>query len=220
MTDQDEMPEPQWDAAVAALPAPGPVVSYPDASARPSRENHLITISITPNKAPMVVVRGDSAEEILGLFEELENGGVYIQMAAAEQALKGSTPPAEMVMQQLGATVVAQQPGVAPWDQPGIAGPPVPSAGPPPFGAPMGGYQQPAQPSWGAPAGPAPLAPPPGWFRVKIPYAQKAAGDAIIAQVKAANMYRDHMKWDKATKTWLVSPQVAQGFAQWGPSPA
>jgi hypothetical protein len=227
VTDQSEMPEPVWDAppVIPAAVTPVPLVpQYPDASARPSRENHLITISITPGKPPMVVVRGDSAVEINGLLEELEAEGVYIQMAAADQQLKNSAPPAETVIRQLGATQVAQQPGYAAaspahqqvaqaYPSPQFPpGPPAPSGGQPPFGGPA--------PQWGGNGAGAGAVAPAGWYRVGIPYQQKAAGDQVKNWLKAQGLYQGNMKWDGASKTWLVSPQIVQHFQQWGPTAA
>lgn len=201
-------------------PAPA-VPQFSGSSANYQLANHLITISITPNKPPMVVVRGNSAAEINAVLEELHAEGVYIQTASADQALKSSAPPAETVMRQLGATVAAQQPGVAPWDRPGVAGPPVPSPGQPPFGAPPGGYQAPPQQGqWGGSGAGAGVAAPAGWYRVKIPFQQKDAGDNVKNWLKGQNLYNGNVKWDGGTKTWLVSPAVVQYFQQWGPAPA
>ena len=160
--------------------------------------------------------------DVNGLLEELDAEGVYIQLAAAQQALLGSAPPAEMVMKQLGATAMSPPMASgypAPQQNPQWnAGPPIPSAGQPPFGAPPGGYQPP-QPAWGGGANQPPqrLA---GWFAVKIPFNQKEAGDQVKNQLKAQGLYQGNVRWEGETKTWLVSPTVVQWFAPWNPVPA
>lgn len=238
MTEQVEVPpEPDWSGG--ELPTWGepekatsfhnaPPLAFPAASAPVSRENHLITISITPNKAPMVVVRGDTAAEINQLFASLEREGVYVQMAAAEQALKNSAPPAETIVRQLGATPMAQQPippyqpgQPAPWDAPGVAGPPRPSLGPAPFGATTPQFQPPVQQGGWQGGGTGVATPvPPGWYAVSIPYQQNAAGKAVRDQLEQAGMRRDNVKFDKPNGRWLISPTVAPYFAQWNPVPA
>ena len=185
MTDQSEeqLPEPQWGASEEPNPhwgTPAAPIVMPIATGQYPYQltDHKFTISFTPKGAPMVVVRGNSAVDVNGLLEELDAEGVYIQLAAAQQALLGSAPPAEMVMRQLGATAMSPPMASgypAPQQNPQWnAGPPIPSAGQPPFGAPPGGYQPP-QPAWGGGANQPPqrLA---GWFAVKIPFNQKEAG--------------------------------------------
>lgn len=203
-----------WEAAAPAVPQGPEIATFPAANASYGLANHAFTISIVPGKAPMIVVRGETGAEVNLRLAELENAGVYIQLAAAQQAAEGARPPAEYVQQQMGATMAQQFP--TPQGYP--AGPPVPSPGQPPFGAPQGGYAPPA-PAWGGAQGPVAQRPA-GWYAVKIPFAQKTQGDQVKDQLKAQGLYQGNVKWEGATKTWLVSPNVVQYFAQWNPLPA
>lgn len=245
MTEQGEtMPEPQWGnnaepEGYTTAPVDldwmqaHPLERRPQALDGDSKlANHLITISFTPKGQPMIVVRGNSGSEITQLLGELDQQGVYMQLAQAQQQLASSAPPAETIMRQLGATPMPQpqaapgayspqQPtqGYAPQGQQwGPPGPPQPSPGQPPFGGPAGGYAPPA-PVWGGGANQPPQRQP-GWFAVKIPFAQKDAGDQVKNQLKNQGLYQGNVKWEGETKTWLVSPAVVQWFVQWNPSPA
>lgn len=215
MTDQVDYPEPTWEELDAMPPAP-PVTAvpqFPDANASYGLANHAYTVSITPNKPPMIVVRGNTGVEVNLRLAELEDCGVYVQLAGAQQLMNGSAPPVEYVQQQMGASPIAQQVHQAYPTPPFQPGPPVPSQGPPPFGG--GAPQQ----QWGGQGG-AVAARPAGWYAVKIPFAQKEAGDAVKNQLKASGLYQGNVKWEAATKTWLVSPSVVQYFGQWNPLPA
>lgn len=238
MTDQTEqMPEPQWTPDQLAEEAAqfGPYAAGPTPGGTGytyALSDHKITLSFSPNREPNLTVRGNSAMEINALLEEVEAENVFGMLAQAKQAWLGSMPPAELITQQLGGQVVeqryhqggGQQPSAVaqqvaqayPTPPNGFAGPPVPSPGQPPFGAPAGGYQPP-QPQWG---GGQPSGRPAGWYAVKIPYQQKDAGDQVKNQLKAQGMYQGNVKWEGETKTWLVSPNVVQYFAQWNPVPA
>jgi hypothetical protein len=195
--------------------------------------NHLITISFTPKGQPMVVVRGNTAAEVTSLLASLGDQGVYMHLAGAQQALLGSVPPAEAIMRDLGGQPMGQvqhqqyPPQAAPPMASGYpaapaaggwnAGPPQPSPGQPPFGAPPGGYTPP-QPAWGGGAN-QPPARPAGWYVVKIPFNHKEIGEQVRGNLKAQGLGSE-MRWEGATKSWLVSPNVAQAFAQWNPQPA
>lgn len=233
MTDQTEpMPEPQWEEPPPVdvqWDQPNPLEGKPQQLDSDHGVNHVYTLSYSPSGRPMLVVRANSATELTLRLAEARSAGVYVQLAEAQQAWANSAPVAETIMRELGATQVAtfpqqappaqpyQQAAPAPWDMPGVAGPPVPSPGQPPFGAPPGGYVAP-QPQWG---GAAPAASrPAGWFAVKIPFQQKDAGDQVKNMLKQTNQYSGNVKWEGATKTWLVSPAVVQYFAQWNPVPA
>jgi len=243
VTEQGEtMPEPQWNNAEpdGYTTAPvdlewsqaHPLERRPQALDGDSKlANHLLTISFTPKGQPMIVVRGNSGSEITELLGELDQQGVYMQLAQAQQQLASSAPPAETIMRQLGATPMPQQaaPGAYSPQQPtqgyapqgqqwGPPGPPQPSPGQPPFGGPTGGYAPPA-PVWGGGAN-QPPARPQGWFAVKVPFAANAAAKAVRDQLEAQGLKQGNVKWEGDTKTWLVSPAVVQWFAQWNPSPA
>lgn len=221
MTDQVDLPEPQWggeetwEQAIAAATAPDPAPT-PQVYTAPidTRENHLFTISITPGKAPMVVVRGDNAMQVKQLLEQLDQAGVYLAMAAAEQQIRNAKPPVDFAAQQFGATVMGQ------YGNPGH-NPPMPpaNAGQPPFGAPPGGYQPPPpQGGWGQDQAPAGV--PAGWLQVRIPFTARAEGDALKEWLHSQGLRQGNMRWDGPNKRWLVSPAIAQYFAKWNPVPA
>lgn len=228
MTDMGDMPEPDWSdsweaaQAGAPLPAPAPItgVPAPVVTVQPVYDlaDHIFTLSVSPNKAAMLVVRAMSAADLKARQEEIAAEGLWVAIAEMQHEANTAKPAAETVMQQLGATPIGPNGyPAAPMGQPQYpVGPPVPSPGPAPFGA---GPAQVAAAGWGAGA-PAVPAGPPGWFRVSAPFAQRAAFDAVKQQLEAQQLRKGNMKWEPNTKTWLVSPHVVGLFQQWGPTPA
>jgi hypothetical protein len=90
----------------------------------------------------------------------------------------------------------------------------------------------PGQPAWqqaGAPATPAPQWAPPaqqgaqvpqGWYKLTVPFPQKASFDAIVAQynfTKGDPGRGGQVSWQKAVKSWYCAPEIAQAFAQFNP---
>lgn len=214
MTDQVDYPEPTWEELDQTPPAqPVVVPQFPDANASYGLANHVYTISISPKKPPMIVIRAQTGVEANLRIAELESAGVYVQIAGAQELLDNAATPTQYVQQQMGATPIAQQVHQAYPTPQYQAGPPVPSQGQPPFGggAPQG--------QWGGTGG-AVAARPAGWFAVKIPFAQREAGDQVKNYLKAQGLYQGNVKWEGATKTWLVSPAVKSYFDQWNPIPA
>lgn len=232
MTDQSEdMPQPDWgsteswDSATPAVVPPGAVAA--GVNVQPAvydLADHVYTLSISPRKAPMLVVRAQSVTDLKARLEECDAEGVWIQIAEAQALADGAQTAANTIVQQLGATPVTPQgyPQQQPYQPPQQAypGPPVPPPGPPPFGAPTAPLPA-AQAAAGWGAGARTSAAPPGWFRVNAPFTQRAAFDAVKMQFGAdARARNPYMRFDKDTKTWFVNPDVVQHFAQWGPQPA
>lgn len=204
--------------------------TYPEAPANP--HNHRFTISMN-GQGPMVVVRGNTAGEIVAGFEELMNEAAGAAMGNAWAAIKA----AAAVASGLGATPVPAGAPAAP------QAPAVPT--PPPFGPNVSvpqapGYQGPPVPQGpGAPAnfanpgghyGVPPAAPQTspeyaqaGWYRVNVPFKEKAQFDGLAAQYqmrKGRPSEGGSFSFNKADKSWYVSPQYAGAFGQWNPVPA
>lgn len=229
MTDQSEdMPQPDWGSPEswdAAVPAP-PAAAAAGVTVQPAvydLADHVYTLSISPRKSPMLVIRAQSVTDLKARIEECDAEGVWIQIAEAQAVADGARTAAETIVGQLGATPVTpqgfpQQPyQPAPQAYPG---PPVPSPGPPPFGGPTAPLPA-AQAAAGWGAGAPRSAAPAGWFRVNAPFTQRAAFDAVKMQFGAdANARRPWMRFDKDSKTWFVSPEVVEHFRQWNPQPA
>lgn len=200
-------------------------VTYPEAPANP--HNHRFTVSMD-GRGPMVVVRGNTAEEVNAGWQELEDKATGAIMGSAWAALKaaaaianglGATPiPA-------GAPALPQAPGVpTPPPMPGApqaqypAGPPAPPQG-----------QAPA--AWQNAGAPAAQAGPQnaeyknaGWYRLDVPFPKKGQFDGIVAQYgmqkgrpSEGGSYSFNSKGEKA---WYVSPQFAGAFPMFSPMPA
>lgn len=181
-----------------------------DADVSQRLANHKFTISFTPKGAPMVVVRGESAEEVNEGLEALVTAGVYANVAAAQATMLSLGPIGGMLgtvsaMDPTPPTVPAQAP-VQGFPQAAPAwGPPQPSPGPAPFGAMP-------QPQWGQQ--PVAGAAPAGFsHRISIGFDKKdqwkAFKDACFKPLGAGAA-----KWDPTSKTWLLSPQAYQVFME------
>jgi hypothetical protein len=191
---------------------------YPEFPGNP--HNHRFTISMD-GRGPMIVVRGNTAQEIKAGFQELEDSGTGAFIGNAWAAIKA----AAAVANGLGATPVA--PGapapVQPMPLPQSpqaqypVGPPAPPQGPAPA----------AWQNAGAPAQQGPQNQEyknAQWYRLDVPYPQKAKFDALVAQYgmqkgrpSEGGSYSFNSKGEKA---WYVSPQFAGGFSQFSPMPA
>lgn len=203
-------------------PASGPAAAYPEFPGNP--HNHRYTISMN-GQGPMVVVRGNTAEEVNAAWQELEEKATGAIMGNAWAAIKA----AAAIANGLGATPV---PAGAP------AAPQAPGAPtPPPFGPNVSVPQAPG--FQGNPGFPAPPAPPQGGFnggqqqgnrgpkprpmdwpqvyKIDVPFNMKDAFKAYREQ------YKDHFKgklaWAGGGAYW-VHGDVAQALAQYNPVPA
>ena len=204
---------------------------YPD-----NPHNHRFTVSITPDKPPMIVVRGNTAAEITAAFQELEDFGVYANTAAAYASLKAQGA----IGAGLG-PVTAMPPQAAP---PGLPGGPVaqlpPGAyapqgptTPPPFGPNVSvpqapGYQGPPQGyaaapppqggGWGGQQGgnPNEKPRPAGWAMVDVPFNDKDRFKGLRAQgTETGNYLRGKIQWGGKGVYWL-EPSIAGWIAQQG----
>jgi hypothetical protein len=223
----DTMPEQTtdeqgWDGETGT-----PAVTYPEGPDNP--HNHRFTISFD-GRGPMVVVRGNTAADIIAAYQELEQSAAGAAMGNAWASIKA----AAAVASGLGATPVPAGAPVAP-QAPGMPVPPpfgpnvsVPAApgfqGNPGFQPPQA--PPPAQNQWGgqqAPQGPSPEYAQAGWYRLTVPFPQKGAFDAITVQHqmrKGRPTEGGSFSFQKADKSWYVSPQYAGAFPQFNPVPA
>lgn len=211
----DTTPEQTEDWSDVEQSADG--ASYPEFPDNP--HNHRFTISFD-GRGPMIVVRGNTAAEIAAGFEELMNESVGAVMGNSWAALKAAAAVAS------GAGPVSVVPGVPAAPQ----APGMPT--PPPFGP---NVSVPAAPGFvGNPGFQAPPAPPAvqnnapefqqnGWYRLTVPYPKKGAFDAVVAQYqmrKGRPTEGGAVSFNKADKSWYVSPQYAGAFGEFSPMPA
>lgn len=194
-----------------------PAVTYPEAPDNP--HNHRFTISFD-GRGPMVVVRGNTAADIIAGYQELEQSAAGAAMGNAWASIKAAAAVASgvgPVTPMPGAPVAPQAPGM-----------PVP----PPFGP---NVSVPGAPGFQGNAGfPAPPMPPAvqsntpeyqqnGWYRLNVPFQKKGAFDGIVAQYqvrKGRPTEGGSLSFNKADKSWYVSPQVAGAFGEFSPMPA
>jgi hypothetical protein len=213
----DVMPEQttgdqDWDGSDQTAP-----VTFPEFPDNP--HNHRFTISFD-GRGPMVVVRGNTAADIIGGFQELEQSAAGAAMGNAWAAVKA----AAAVASGLGATPVPAGAPAAP-QAPGVPTPP-------PFGP---NVSVPGVPGFQGNQGfPAPPAPPAvqdngpefqqnGWYRLNVPFPKKGAFDAVVAQYqmkKGRPTEGGQVSFNKANKSWYVAPSHAGAFGEFAPVPA
>jgi hypothetical protein len=225
MTDVPENTDPTAADSEWGRWGAGEAATQPQATTH-QRADHRFTLSITPDKAPFMVIRGETAQEINQALTELEMHGTWANVAAANATMRSHGT----IGAGLGpVTVVPQGPPTMPQDhyqqqvqhqaqQAPQWGPPLGAGGQP--GTAPAAWQNagapPAQQGWG---GQQQTTCPPGWFVVDIPFSSKMAGDAIKNDLKARGMYQGNVKWDGTAKKWYVSPAVAGAFAAFSPVP-
>lgn len=185
-----------------ATGAKAPTATYPEYSY--SLADHVYTWSPKLPDGSMLVIRAQSAD---GLVEAVESitplagrltaawASVTGRPAAAPQA------PAQQPWQQQPAQPVPNQPypGQPAWQQAGAQQAPQQWAPP----APQGGAQVPQ-----------------GWYKLTVPFPQKAAFDGIVQQyglTKGDPFKGGQVSWQKGVKSWFCAPEVAQAFAQFNP---
>lgn len=228
--DWGDMDQPEATASWSPEEYPGtkeaPRAIYPEYPDNP--HNHRFTISHTPGKAPMIVIRGNTAAEMTAAYNELEEYGIYANMAAADASLKAQG--------QLGA-------GLGPVTPAGPQAPPQGPAGPsswqtpqtpPPFGANVSAPSAPGYvgpPSYqsgppnaggwgGAPGGgnsqgrAEPKPQPPGWMRVNA-----RSGPGFDAWKQLREQHKDNLKgkiqWGGKSDYW-IEPSLAQWLVGMG----
>ncbi|OEJ24316.1 hypothetical protein AS594_07235 [Streptomyces agglomeratus] len=204
--------------------------AYPEYPANP--HNHRFTVSYDPQKPPFVVVRANTAEELKAAFDELESSGAGASMGNAWRVLKAQAS----VGAGLGPTTPVPDAQAAPAAPSGF-----------PVAPPQGQFnQQPAQQFPGQ-AGQAPAAwqnagapaqavqdnlpeyRQHGWMACNIPYKPgngnpgKPGFDALVAQYgmrKGRPSEGGQVSYNKANKTWYITPEAAPSFGQFSPVPA
>jgi hypothetical protein len=76
------------------------------------------------------------------------------------------------------------------------------------------------QPAWQQAGAPQGAQVPPGWYKLTVPFPQKGAFDAIVAQYgfrKGDPNGGGQVSFQKAVKSWYCAPDIAQAFAQFNP---
>jgi hypothetical protein len=223
MPEQTAAPEDWSDVEQSADGA-----AYPEAPDNP--HNHRFTISFD-GRGPMVVVRGNTAADVIAAYEELENHAVGAAMGNAWAALKASAVPA-------GAPALPQVPqGPA---APANFANPNGSMTPPPFGPNVSvpqapgfqggqGFQAPPQGGFGGGQAQGPRDNTPefqqnGWYALTVPFpVGKKQFDGICQQYqlkKGRPAEGGTFSFNGTNKTWYVSPQVAGCFPMFNPMPA
>lgn len=190
-------PDPWEGESATAAP------SFPELPSNP--HNHVYTWSPKLPDGSMLVIRSNTAQ---GLVESVEamaplSGRLMAAWGNVTGRQTPATPP------PFGANVSAPM-------APGYQGPPQQAA--PQWGAPQ-------QPAFGGQQGGFGGGPglPAGWFKLNVPFKDKAAFDAIVAQYsfrKGDPGRGGQVSWRKEQKFWACAPEVAQAFAQFSPVPA
>jgi hypothetical protein len=201
--------------------------TYPEYPGNP--HNHRFTVSMN-GQGPMVVVRGNTAEEVNAGFQELEVAATGAVMGNAWAAIKA----AAMLANGVGPVtpVPAPQGAPAPMPLPQApqaqypVGPPALPQGPAPAqwqnaGAPQGGY---GGGQGGGARDNTPEFRQNGWLALTVPFPQgKKQFDDICRQYqlkKGRPAEGGTFSFNGANKTWYVSRDVAGCFPMFNPVPA
>ncbi|WP_143659426.1 hypothetical protein [Streptomyces sp. MP131-18] len=169
--------------------------SYPELPSNP--HNHVFTWSPKLSDGSMLVIRSNSAAGLLAATQAV--AGVAAELQRTWDGAKATSQGFQQAMQQQ-----YQNSGFNGGQQPNQ-----PYQGQPPWqqaGAPQGGAMV-----------------PPGWMKLNVPFPQKGAFDAIVAQYnirKGDPNNGGQVSFQKAVKSWYCAPEVAQAFAQFTPTPA
>jgi hypothetical protein len=181
-----------------ATGANAPAVTYPEYSY--SLADHVYTWSPKLPDGSMLVIRAQSADGLVKAVQDM--APLAAQLKAAWTAVVGQPQPAPAAPQ--GGFQSPQQFNQQPAQ-------PFPNQ---PF---------PGQPAWqtvGAPQAPQGAQVPQGWYKLTVPFPQKAAFDGIVQQygiTKGDPFKGGQVSWQKGVKSWYCSPEVAQAFAQFNP---
>jgi hypothetical protein len=193
----DNEPEQNWDGSAKEAP------SFPELPSNP--HNHVYTWSPKLPDGSMLVIRANTAAGLAEAAEAL--GAVAGRLRTAWGNVTGGPAPAPQAP--------AQGFPQAPQGQPNYN----PQMPPP-------NQPYPGQPAWqqaGAPQAPMGGGLPAGWYRLTVPYQQKATFDGIVTQygLKKGDPFKGgQVSWRKEQKFWACDPSVAQAFAQFNPVPA
>ncbi|MFC5799089.1 hypothetical protein [Streptomyces formicae] len=200
--------------------------AYPEFPGNP--HNHVYTVSMN-GQGPMIVVRGNTPQEVNERFQALLDAGVttlaasvYSHMKAEMNVAQGLGPvspaPAPQgppAPPQGAPTPPPFGPNVSVPGAPGYVGPPVPQAPMPP--APPRG-QWSGQAAQGGNRGPQPR--PADWpsvFKIDVPLQAKDAFKAHREQYK--DYFKGKVRWAGAGGYW-VHGDVVQAMAAYNPVPA
>lgn len=187
--------------------ATGANVTYPEVSANP--HNHTYTWSPKLPDNSMLVIRANTPDELVNAVEAMAlHAG---RLKAAWQGVVGqqAAAPAPQGGFQAPSAGVNFNPQTAPPNQPFQGQPAWQQAGAP--AAPPQQWAPPAQQGAQVPQ---------GWYKLTVPFPQKGAFDAIVAQysfTKGDPGRGGQVSWQKAVKSWYCSPEIAQAFAQFNP---
>lgn len=224
MTEQTPEPQTSDDESGWGDDQAAPAVTYPEYPY--SLADHVYTWSPKLPDGSMLVIRSQTADGLAEAAEALT--GVAGRLRAAWQNVTGApqqapaqgfqAPPAHAPQ---GNTPPPFGPNVSVPQAPGYQGPPAP-----PQGQQWGAPQAPPQQQWAAPTGPQL---PQGWYKLTVPFKPsngnpgKPGFDAIVAQYqlrKADPTAGGQVSFQKTSKSWYCSGEVAQLFGQFQPVPA
>jgi hypothetical protein len=182
--------------------ATGKDATFPETPQNP--HNHVYTWSPKLPDGSMLVVRANTPADLVGAVQAL--APLAAQLKAAWTAVVGQPQQAPPAAQG----GVNYNPQMPPPNQP-FAGQPAWQ---------QAGAQQAPQQQWAPPAPQGGAQVPQGWYKLTVPYPQKATFDAIVQQYnfrKGDPNNGGQVSWQKAVKSWYCSPEVAQAFAQFNP---
>jgi hypothetical protein len=186
-----------WGDATAKA---APTATYPEYPYKLA--DHVYTWSPKLPDGSMLVIRAQSAD---GLLKAVEDALPVVQrMMTAWRAATGA-PQAPAPAPQGQFQAAAQQQFN---QQPAQPFPNQPFQG---------------QPAWQQAGAPQGAQVPQGWYKLTVPFQQKGAFDAIVAQygfTKGDPTRGGQVSWQKGVKSWFCSPEVAQAFAQFNPMAA
>jgi len=186
-----------------------------------------ISINFKVTGEPQITVRGFDAHQITALLNDLGNGGVWANVAAAQADLRmqgqmgaglgpmspvGPQAPPQGPPQGYPSTPPPFGPNVSVPSAPGYAGPPMPQQSyqsGPPQGGNWGGA-----PGGGAPGKADPKPQPPGWMRVNA-----RSGPGFDAWKALREAQKDYLKGKiqyGGNGNYWIEPSIAQWLAQQG----
>lgn len=201
-------------------------VTYPEYGPLPEAP---ISINFRPGDKPQITVRGHSAQDITRIFNDLEENGVYANIAAAMASLNAQGPLGAGLgpVSPVGPPQAPQGPPAAPQGYGAPSSYPPQGNTPPPFGPNVSvpaapGYVGPPAPqggSWGGQqqgGGRDPKPRPAGWAMVDVPFNDKDRFKALRQQgTDSGNFLRGKVQWGGKGTYWL-DPSVAGWLAQQG----
>ena len=217
----------EGDAETTTVPAPPVAVAVSK-----QLTDHKYVLSIAPDKAPFLVIRAESAQELNQAFTELEMNGVWANIAAHHQTAKAHanvgaglgpvTPvaPLQNAMQQGFQNQAANAPQWGPPNgvggQPGTAPAGWQNAGAP---APQQGWGGGQPQGGGGQQGPKPRPQWPSVFKINVPYAAKDQFKNFRNDPANVNILRGKVAWAGGGDYWIHG-DVVSGFGQYNPQPA